>query len=78
MALTVAATLGSVALGAWLTASAADARADEDFAREQRIETYGEFLGSIDTANALTQPFTPTEEQFLETPLEELDAPTAD
>jgi hypothetical protein len=26
----------------------------------------------------LTQPFTPTEEQFLETPLEELDAPTAD
>ncbi len=32
--LTVVATLGSVALGSWLTGDVEDARADEDFARE--------------------------------------------
>jgi hypothetical protein len=74
--ITALATLGAVWLGSALTAEADDARADEDFAREQRIETYGEFLGSIDTSYALMGPFLPSKSQFSETPLRDFAAPT--
>jgi hypothetical protein len=36
-----------------------DARADREFAREQRIEVYGDFLGSTDKAMKSIQPFPP-------------------
>ena len=57
--ITALATLGGVWLGTSQTATAEDARADEGFAREQRIEVYGDFLGSIDKGMTSIEPFLP-------------------
>ena len=57
--ITALATLGGVWLGTSQTADAEDASADEDFAREQRIEVYGDFLGNIDKGMNSIEPFLP-------------------
>ncbi|MCA0144260.1 hypothetical protein [Blastococcus sp. LR1] len=76
--LTTLGTLGGVWLGTSQTADAQDARADEDFAREQRIETYGEFLGAIDTSYALMATWLPSEGLFYARPMGVFDAPPAE
>jgi CRISPR/Cas system-associated protein Cas5 (RAMP superfamily) len=48
--------LGGAYLGVTIGADRDDARADREFAREQRIEVYGEFLGNIDKAMGSIEP----------------------
>jgi hypothetical protein len=51
--------LGGAYLGVMIGADRDDARADRKFAREQRIEVYGDFLGSTDKAMKSIEPFPP-------------------
>ncbi len=76
--ITALATLGGVWLGTSLTADAEDARADEDFAREQRIDAYGEFLAAADSAREVIARNMPDRQDFHETPIKHLNAPSAE